>query len=131
MELYKTDLGTVLHPDIYSGNALYGRNAMELVSECEEVESLIILSSAPINLHEDVSVRRSNRVHLVGCLALLEIEYRFDLDYMLEDTTHEKIITSAVKVFKKDLPMRARMIKNLYYRAVAELNMDDGITIGR
>lgn len=136
MELYKTDRWTVLHPDVYTGNVLYGKNAMEIIDECDDVMHLFTMAYAPLDLHDETSVRRSNRVHMVGCLAILRIDDLFraqeeeegytrdEDDFQLTDDTHEKIIKSAVKIFKKDLPMRARMLKNLYYRAYDEFGLE-------
>lgn len=110
----------MLHPTIYSRNPLFGKFAMEITHECNEKE-LLEIALMPMKLG-NMSTRQSNRMLIVACNAILELDMRQNgiSNANLSEGTQEQIIKSAVKLLKKDLPMRARAVVNLYTRAFVE-----------
>jgi hypothetical protein len=113
--------GTVYHilePEIYSQNPLYGRNAMELTAECP-TELLERIIRVPMGLG-NVTARRANRMTIVACNAALEYDLRVNTieAAKLSEQIQERIIKTAVKLLKKDLPMRPKSVIDLYVSTV-------------
>jgi len=115
--LFETDEYKVLHPMIYSNNPLFGRNGMELTEECP-TDLLLEIIKAPLDLGE-VSTRRRNRVTIIAANAMMEYDYRVNgiASCKLDEDTQEKIIKVAIKILKKDLPMREGAVNRLYLSA--------------
>jgi len=115
----------VLHPGTYKMNPLYGKLAMELTHECP-TELLLEIVRTPLNLGI-TSTRQANRMTIVACNAAMEYDFRINgIDKCkLNEKTQERIIKVAVKLLKKDLPMRAKSLIDLYIITIRQLGIQD------
>lgn len=107
----------VLHPSQYKNNPLYGKQAMELTAECP-TEKLKEIIETPMGLGH-CSARQANRMTIVACNAALELDYRENgTECKIPEDLQERIIKTAVKLLKKDLPIRAKAVIQLYTRTL-------------
>lgn len=114
---------SVLSPDLYSSNPLYGKYGMELIAECP-TEFLETVIRTPLSL-DQCSVRQGNRMTIIAALACLELDYRTNgiSSSVIPEATQEKIIDTAIKLLKKDLPMRGRITQSLLIAAFTALGL--------
>lgn len=109
----------VLHPSQYKNNPLYGKQAMELTAECPD-DLLMEIIKTPMGLGH-CSTRQANRMTIVACNAAVEKDLR-DRTELIDEELQERIIKTAVKLLKKDLPIRAKAVIQLYTRTLLATN---------
>lgn len=114
---------TVLTPTAYKNNPLYGKLAMELTHEAT-LDQLLEIVRAPLSLGH-TSTRQSNKMTIVACNAAMEYDLRAHgvRDCKIDEETQEKIVKTAIKLLKKDLPMRAKSLIDLYVTTIRQLGI--------
>lgn len=116
---------SILHPGTYKKNPLYGKLAMELTHECP-TDLLLEIVKTPLSLGH-TSTRQSNRMTVVACNAAMEYDFRAHgvKECKLDEKTQERIVKTACKLLKKDLPMRAKSLIDLYIATIRQLGIQD------
>lgn len=126
MAFYEALGYSILHPKQYKNNPLYGRNGMELMHECPNEALLLEMIKTPLYLGH-VSSRQANRMTIIACNAGMEYDFRVNgiSNCKISEQTQERIVKTGIKLLKKDLPIRPKVIIDLYTRMIVQLGLSD------